>query len=81
MQEIVFTFSSTHIVIAAESALLKEGIPVKVRPLPSAIRAGCGLTLCVSLENLSRARSILTARSLNFDEIYQIKDGDFTLYK
>lgn len=81
MEEIIFTFSSTHTVIAAESALLKEGVPVKVRPLPSAIRAGCGLTLCVSLEEFSRARSVLSERSLNFDEMYQIKEGNFTLIK
>lgn len=81
MKEIVFTFSSTHTVIAAESALLKEGVKVKVRPLPSAVRAGCGLTLCISPNDFKRAKALLKDSSVAFFEIYELKDGKYTRQK
>ncbi|MBR2030534.1 MAG: DUF3343 domain-containing protein, partial [Clostridia bacterium] len=40
--EIVFTFPSTHAVIAAEQNVLSAKIKAKVRPIPTVIRAGCG---------------------------------------
>ena len=60
--EYIFTFNTTNIAIKAEHALLEQNIDVSVMPLPSAIRAGCGISLKVDkliirqvLEAVSRA--------------------------
>jgi len=44
----ILTFANTHAAIFAEKALLQAGYPVGVMPLPSAIKAGCGITLRVA---------------------------------
>ena len=53
--EIYFTFPSTSAVITAEQVLIAAGMKVKVRPVPGAIRAGCGLCLAVSPDKQKEA--------------------------
>lgn len=43
----ILTFSNTHAAIFAEKALLQVGSPVGVMPVPSEIKAGCGIALRV----------------------------------
>lgn len=44
----ILTFANTHAAIFAEKALLQAGYPVGVMPLPSGIKAGCGIALRVA---------------------------------
>lgn len=57
--EVVLTFLNTNHVIKAEQALLDAGKNVKVMPLPSAIRSGCGLCLRLQPEDAEEARELL----------------------
>ncbi|WP_068963259.1 DUF3343 domain-containing protein [Desulfosporosinus sp. BG] len=43
----ILTFANTHEAIFAEKALLQGGHSVGVMPLPSSIKAGCGIALRV----------------------------------
>ncbi|WP_088189352.1 DUF3343 domain-containing protein [Desulfosporosinus sp. FKA] len=43
----ILTFANTHAAIFAEKALLQAGYSVGVMPLPSGIKAGCGIALRV----------------------------------
>ncbi|WP_088225111.1 DUF3343 domain-containing protein [Desulfosporosinus sp. FKB] len=43
----ILTFANTHAAILAEKALLQAGYSVGVMPLPSGIKAGCGIALRV----------------------------------
>lgn len=43
--EIVITFDGASRAIQAEQFLLERGMPVKVMPTPSGVRAGCGFCL------------------------------------
>ncbi len=81
MIEIFYTFPNTHAVIAAEQALLSAKIAVKVRPVPNAIRAGCGLCLCVSPENVDKAEQTLAEKNIEFSEAYLVENNTFTLIK
>ncbi|KLU64515.1 hypothetical protein DEAC_c34580 [Desulfosporosinus acididurans] len=43
----ILTFANTHAAIFAEKAFLQAGYSVGVMPLPSGIKAGCGIALRV----------------------------------
>ena len=77
--EIFYTFPNTSTVIASEQALLTAKIPVKVRPVPNAIRAGCGLSLCVPQELKAVTEETLAANNLTFSEVYSFQDGRYTI--
>ena len=70
-----FTFPNTSAVISAEQALESSGISVKVRPVPNAIRAGCGLLLCIADDKASEARNILQQNKIELQAVYQLIDG------
>lgn len=78
--EIVYTFPSTHAVIAAEQNVLSAKIKAKVRPIPTVIRAGCGLMLCISLDDKARADKILADKNIPVDGVYSIQDGQYIPY-
>lgn len=77
--EIFYTFPNTSTVIAAEQALIDDGIDVKVRPIPNSIRAGCGLTLCVAPEMRAKAEETFVHACVAYTEVYSLQDGQFTL--
>ncbi len=75
--EIVFTFPSTHAVIAAEQKVLSAKIKAKVRPVPTVIRAGCGLMLCVDAQEKSTVEKILADNNIPVDGVYSVNDGNY----
>jgi hypothetical protein len=70
-REFVIAFSSTNIAIKSEASLLEQGIQVSVMPLPSQIKAGCGICLRVCFIELSSALDILaeTLSEAQFKEL------------
>ena len=75
--EIVYTFSSTHAVIAAETNILSAKIKAKVRPIPTVIRAGCGLMLCVAIEDKPQVDKILSAKNIPVEAVYTVNEGKY----
>ena len=73
--EYFFTFPNTSAVISAEQVLECSGIAVKVRPVPNAIRAGCGLLLCIAEDKSAQARKILQENKIELQAVYQLIDG------
>jgi len=65
--EYIISFKSTNIAIKAEQCLLSQGINVRVMPLPSQIRAGCGISLRVAASEIDTAVKMLYEN--NIDEI------------
>ena len=65
----VITFPNTHMAILAEKYLLEGGFSVGVMPVPSSIKAGCGIALRV-LDH-ERAKAHLSEKSIVVGEIYQ----------
>ncbi len=59
--ELIFSFAGTHAAIQAEQCLLDAALPVRVMPLPSAIRAGCGICLRLPLRHQAAALALLRA--------------------
>lgn len=58
-EEIVITFDATTEAIRAEKLLVQAGLCPLVMPLPSQIKAGCGLCLRVRPEALQAAKNTL----------------------
>lgn len=61
MREIVITFDAATEAIRAERLLAQAGLCPLVMPLPSRIKAGCGLCLRVRPEALEAGRAALAA--------------------
>jgi hypothetical protein len=68
--EVVFTFSNTNYAIQAERTLLSANLKVKVMPLPSAIRAGCGLCLRLHEKDSKKAQNILENINIPAEQIF-----------
>lgn len=68
--EILLAFDTTTRAIAAENALLEAQIAVNVMPIPSAIKAGCGICLRLAPQNFEDGKNLLTAKNLFADACY-----------
>ena len=65
----ILTFVNTHAAIFAEKALLKAGYPVGVMPLPSGIKAGCGIALRVA--DYISSNLLLNENNIVVSAVYQ----------
>jgi len=68
--EYIFTFKNTNLAIKAEQCLLGRKLSVTVMPLPSQIRAGCGICLRISREDALPARQMLSDEGIDGMEIF-----------
>ncbi len=68
--EWVFSFHTTGDAILAEQALMQAGLAPRVMPLPSAIRAGCGLCLRVATAQKDAALHALEQRRIRHAGLY-----------
>lgn len=58
---------STHLVIKGEKILKEQGIECRIIPLPSQIKASCGLSIRTAEENLLRVREIFQENAIVMD--------------
>ena len=65
----ILTFANTHAAIFAEKTLLQAGYSVGVMPLPSGIKAGCGIALRVADHIASNA--LLQENNIVVAAVYQ----------
>lgn len=61
---------STHLVIKNEKILKESNIDCRIIPLPSQIKASCGLSIRTDLKNLEKVKKILYNNEM---ELYLIK--------
>ena len=64
----------------AEQVLLEGGYSVRVMPVPSSIREGCGFCLRLIPEELQRAVASLSDRGLTLTDVY-LPSGEPVSYK
>lgn len=76
----ILTFANTHAAIFAEKALLQAGCQVGVMPLPSGIRAGCGIALRVA--DYLEAKALLQENNILVAAVYQVSpNAQETVYR
>ncbi|MBQ3338975.1 MAG: DUF3343 domain-containing protein [Atopobiaceae bacterium] len=70
-KSLVVTFASTHDAMAAESALMAQGVPGRIIPTPTVVTAECGLAWKSPLS----ARDALSAalEALAHEEILELE--------
>lgn len=68
--EILFAFNTTSAAILAEQTLLSSGLPVKVMPLPSKIKAGCGICLRLPPQHVQKAVQLLARHPVAEYQLY-----------
>ena len=69
---ILFAAESTNQVIQSEALLKDNGIICRVIPLPSEIKASCGLSIKLDNEYAGKAEQILIANNQHM-EIYEVE--------
>ena len=69
----ILTFTNTHSAIFAEKALLQAGYQVGVMPIPSGIKAGCGIALRVTDYIMSNA--FLKEKNIIVAAVYQASEN------
>lgn len=78
----LFTFFTIHDLIRGEEILKKEGLYLRIRPLPPEMTAGCGMGLEVVDSNLQRILNLFSSSHLSIRGIYREKNGEMeSLYK
>lgn len=71
------TFESTHSAIKAEKTLKKEGLKVKIIPVPTEISAGCGLSIRFNEEDLDKVKKIIKESVIEVSGYYSVKKNGF----
>ncbi|AGA70716.1 Protein of unknown function (DUF3343) [Desulfitobacterium dichloroeliminans LMG P-21439] len=64
----IVTFPNTHMAILAEKSLQQGGFSVGIMPIPSSIKAGCGIALRVT--DAQAAQGHLLENEIHYGEIY-----------
>lgn len=76
--EIVLIFRGTHQVLSAEKALKREGVPIRLIPVPRRLTSDCGLAVRIPEKSLSQARETLVAIPLLPASAHRlISDGEY----
>jgi hypothetical protein len=71
MIEVIAGFENVSQSIMAEQALTEQGFDVRVMPMPSGIRSGCGFCLRFLPEDLEKAAVFLRERGLPIKEAWE----------
>ncbi|GHV02649.1 hypothetical protein FACS189485_03690 [Spirochaetia bacterium] len=77
MIEVIAGFENVSRAIMAEQALTEQGFDVRVMPMPSGIRAGCGFCLRFLPEDIEKAAAFLRERGLSIKEAWEKKELQF----
>ena len=66
---------STHLIIKSEKLLKENEIECRIIPLPSDVKATCGLSIRLELEYKERADEILKSNGIELEKYSVIKKG------
>ncbi|WP_339099789.1 DUF3343 domain-containing protein [Fusobacterium ulcerans] len=71
----LLTADSTHLIIKSEKILKENGIECRIIPLPSEVKATCGLSIRTDIENKDIVDEILKSNGIELDRYSVIKTG------
>lgn len=72
---LLFAADSTHLIIKSEKLLKENGIECRIIPLPSEVKATCGLSIKTELENKNRANELFKSNGIELEKYSVIKKG------
>lgn len=71
MQALI-AFDSTHHALRGEQLLQQSGLRLDIIPTPREIAASCGLTLCLSHQDLEQALQVLHSAGVEYRAVYDL---------
>ncbi|MDR3123463.1 MAG: DUF3343 domain-containing protein [Treponema sp.] len=81
INEVIICFESVSRAIMAEGALRAEAFNVRVMPVPSGIKGGCGFCLRFSPEDIEKAVAFLSERGFDINEVWKKSETTGTYRK
>jgi hypothetical protein len=79
--EAVISFESVSHAIQAEQFLLEAGFQVKVMPVPSSLKPGCGFCLRLPYERIAEACGCLGRNGVSRSDVFlRDENGEFSAY-
>lgn len=72
---LLFVADSTHLIIKSEKLLKENGIECRIIPLPSEVKATCGLSIKTELESKNRADELFKSNGIKLEKYSVIKKG------
>ncbi|AVQ29855.1 MULTISPECIES: DUF3343 domain-containing protein [Fusobacterium] len=66
---------STHLIIKSEKLLKENGIECRIIPLPSEVKATCGLSIRMEFENKNKVEELLKSNGIELERYSVIKKG------
>lgn len=78
--EYILTFKNTNSAIKSEHYLLGANLHVTVMPLPPQIRAGCGISLRLSPQEIGTAVRIVTDKNIEDLGVYARTEEDGVIH-
>jgi hypothetical protein len=70
----VVLFPTTSSVMQAEKALKKQGLEVKLIPVPRQFSSDCGISLRFSWSNIDKVRTTIEAARIDIQSIHRIPE-------
>lgn len=70
--KLVITFPGTTQALRMEKEARERGLPGRLIPVPSAIRAGCGMAWSAPVELRSQLESLLEQTGIELEDIYEL---------
>lgn len=74
-RDAVLIFHSIHRVMKAEKVLKKEGLDVRLMPVPRQLSSDCGLSLAFRLADRAAVSQALEEQGCPFEELHA-REGD-----
>jgi hypothetical protein len=78
--EVIICFESVSAAIMVENALKEQAFDIRVMPVPSGIRSGCGFCLRFSPEDIDSAAVFLSGRGFDIKEAWE-REGSSGTYR
>lgn len=72
VQKSVVIFYSTSSAIKTESAAKKQGLAIKLIPVPRHLSSDCGICLSFNSNDIQEIKKLLSDNKIEFDSIYDL---------
>ena len=69
--KVVLTFPGTTQAMKMEKAAREAGVPGRLIPVPSSIRAGCGMAWCAPLGTREQLTELAAREGIEWEEFYE----------
>lgn len=74
--EVILIFRGTHQVMSAEKNLKREGVPMRLIPVPRPLSSDCGFAIRIVLPDKGRAKEVLSKSGILPRSVYILREEE-----